>query len=348
VLLTKPFVQMKKLYLFLAVLAPCLTISAQTISLNELLNLSAISAAKFQQYASKKGFQTEKQQSDFVRMQYTRDTNNVFYLSRQWNGTGGWLQLEKITAADYELLKQKMQEEGFVAGELRTKVRTDIFEKGQLVITASPEIDLVEEKRLYNVVIQNRPLPKAKDLQYAEDLLQLDSHQQLAHVFGADNVLKDDFLTADGGTLPCSVIYPQSPYEAVFIWEDRANFRSLYELRVGGNPHTKRALRYSAAVPQNRWMSRQGVYPTMTLDQLCARNEAPVSFYGWGEEKSGLLSPVTSGKLDFKHLSFVFSCFNCNDEKYYGDVQHSADEAIREYRKVHVATLVLKPVKLGN
>ncbi len=337
---------MKKLYLTVALLAGFTSLSAQTITLNELLNMTAIGAGKFQQYASRKGFQMEERQQDFVRMQYTRDTSNAFFISRQWNGRGGWLRLEKITAADYELLKQRMKTDGFVAGELKAKVYTEIFEKGSLLITASPEIDLEEGKRLYNLVIQDKPLPKAKDLQFAEDLLQFDSHQQLVQVFGAGNVRKDVFIQASGKQQPCTVIFPQSPYEAVFIWNDGNNMRQLDQVRVGGNPHTKSSQRYSNSVSQNRWVSRQGVYPTMTLDQLVSRNEAPVSFYGWGAENSGMLSSNTSGKLDLSQMSFVFSCFNCNEDKYYGDTRHNATDVINESRRVHIATMVLKAASL--
>lgn len=340
-------VHMKKFYLLVALLAGLQTLSAQTISLNELLNMAGIGASKFQQYASRKGFQTEERQQDFVRMQYTRDTANAFFISRQWNGRGGWLRLEKITATDYELLKQRIKADGFVAGELKAKVHTELFEKGSLLITASPEIDLEEGKRLYNIVIQNKPLPKAKDLQFAEDLLQFDSHQQLVQVFGAGNVRKDAFIADDESQQPCSVIFPQSPYEAVFIWNDGNNMRILEQVRVGGNPHTRSSLQYSNSVSQNRWVSKQGVYPTMTLDQLVAHNESPVSFYGWGAENSGMLcSTSTAGKLDLSQLSFVFSCFNCNDEKYYGDARHNANDVIRESRRVHIATMILKPETL--
>lgn len=337
---------MKKFYLLVALLAGLHTLSAQTISLNELLNMAAIGAGKFQQYASRKGFQMEERQQDFVRMQYSRDTANAFFISRKWNGHGGWLRLEKITAADYELLKQRMKADGFVAGELKAKVHTELFERGSLLITASPEIDLEEGKRLYNLVIQDKPLPKAKDLQYAEDLLQFDSHQQLVQVFGSNNVLKDVFIQADGTMKPCSIIYPQSPYEAVFVWNDGSNLRILEQVRVGGNSHTKSSLRYNNSVSQNRWASRQGVYPTMTLDQLVSRNESPVSFYGWGAENSGMLCSGTSGKLDLSQMSFVFSCFNCNEEKYYGDARHNATDVINDSRRVHIATLILKPESL--
>ena len=334
---------MKHFYLSLVMVLASMLAQAQNFSLNELLSLNNTAYGKFQNYASKKGFYTEKQQKDYVKMQYSRDSTRTAYLVRQWDNDGGWMRMEKLTETEYHGLKASMQQDGYVIGKMPGKENVEVFEKTPMIITAISEASDDDSGTYYNIVIQKKILPRPRDLQFAEDLLQLDSHQQLEYVFGQGNITKDLFIYPDGTTSSCTVIYPQSSAEAVFIWKDKTNYRMLESIRVGGNSNTKGSLDYNRVVEQNRWASKQGVYPTMTLDKLCALNEASIKFYGWGATHSGGLYPENKGKLDFSQISFVFSCFNCNEQKYYGDKPHNAEEALNEYRRIHIATLVLKP-----
>lgn len=334
---------MKSAYLCTAFLLWGLLSEAQQFSFAELLNLTSINTDRFLNTVEKKGYRPVRSGKNFVTVFYPKDSLGERYLIKQVMDGMGWLKLEKLTPEEYALLRQTVETEGFYKGKTSDKVYTELFEKKDVTITAAPENNPHEGKQWYNVVIEKRILPKLRELIYAEDLLAFNSHQQLQEVFGARQVTKDKYLNPDGTAMNCSVIYPGTSKEAVFLWKDPENMRDLGCIRIGGNKHTSGSFRYSNQVALNQWRSKQGIYATMTLQQLQVLNQSPVRFYGWGGGASGTLCKDNQGRIDFKTLDLALDCFNCNDDAYFGKYPHQSDEALEENRRIYVTTMIFYP-----
>ncbi len=152
-------------------------------------------------------------------------------LTRKAQAQKPYLQYQKLTAQEYERFRQSLLAEGYLAGRKNTSVPIELFQKKDITITAAATEG--EAGQRYLVSIEKRALPRVKDLRFAEDLLTFNSHQHLVVAFGAQNVHKDLFYKSDGTTANCSVIYPGSSREVVFLWQDTANFFQLDCLSMG-------------------------------------------------------------------------------------------------------------------
>lgn len=334
---------MKTALLFFAFYYPfCL--AAQSFTLPELLSLASSSTDRFVNSIAKKGFlPTQQQEAGVVKMFHPKDSVGERYLVKKEQRQSGYLLLEKLSPAEYETMKQKALADGFIQGKGPGKTATELFQKKDVTITVSTEIDLEAEKRWYNVTIEKRNLPKAKDVAFAEDLLHFNAHEHLVSVFGKSHVVSDTYFDKNGAQIPCSVLYPNTGREAVFVWKDGTNLRDLACLRIGSNNQTSGALRNAQSVAQSQWISRQGVFPTMSLNQLQQRNQQAIAFSGWGGGHRGELKKGNTGRIDFEQLDLSLSCLNCNDDVYYGNSTIDSEAAILDGRRIFVATMIFYP-----
>jgi hypothetical protein len=267
------------------------------------------------------------------------------YLIKKLQGQKAYLQYRKLNVQAYAHFKQTLLTQNFLQGKLHGEVPTELFQKKDITITAKAD---PQQPQWFDITIDKRDLPRIRDLQFAEDLLAYDSHLHLELACGPQNVRKDLFYNVDGTTVNCSVIYPGSSREVVFLWQDAANFRKLDCIRIGGNMHTAGAMRHNNVLAQNQWMSRQGLYATMTLGQLQSRNGNALNFYGWGGGARANLCGNNSGNIDFSTLDLAFSCLNCNDDAYYGKQQLASDRAIEDGRRIFIATMIFYPPARSN
>jgi hypothetical protein len=273
-----------------------------------------------------------------------KDSTGSRYLIKKLQGQKAYLQHQKFNVQAYAHFKQTLLSQNFLQGRLYGEAHTELFQKKDITITAKAD----QQQRWYDITIEKRDLPRIKDLQFAEDLLAYDSHLHLELACGPQNVRKDLFYNADGTTVNCSVIYPGSSREVVFLWHDTANFRKLDCIRIGGNMHTAGAMRHNNVLAQNQWISRQGLYATMTLAQLQSRNGNALNFYGWGGGARANLCGNNSGNIDFSTLDLAFGCLNCNDDAYYGKQQLTSDRAIEDGRRIFIATMIFYPPAKSN
>ncbi|MFN2439233.1 MAG: hypothetical protein ABR503_08530, partial [Chitinophagaceae bacterium] len=79
-------------------------------------------------------------------------------------------------------------------------------------------------------------------------------------VFGAANVKKDVFYYSATETNKCSIVFPNTNREVVFIWNDESNYRNTAFLVIGGNSKTNISANFNQQIEQNAWHSKQGVY----------------------------------------------------------------------------------------
>lgn len=217
--------------------------------------------------------------------------------------------------------------------DAKSKTDTSLFQKGDMVVsfTSHPEDSVI----LYSCQVHKQILPKLKDISFGEDLLQFKSHEYLATVFGAQNVKKDLFILSAHKTVPCTVLFPHTRMEAVFIWEDGNNYRKLVAVRIGGDPQTQLSLQYPSSIEQNTWQFKNGLYVGMSLQELQQFNTHTVhsaSSYGRFVQNNETSS--------VNNTALVLSCLNCGDSQYVkADFNNLPDVA--EERKIYLSTIIL-------
>jgi hypothetical protein len=192
-------------------------------------------------------------------------------------------------------------------------------------------------------LLERKELPKAKDIFFAEDLQSVSSHEYLCFLFGEANVAKDVFYYSATETNKCSILFPNTNSEVVFIWGDETNYRNPAFLMIGGNSKTNSSSNFNKAVEQNAWRSKQGVYPGMSLAELQNLNGKEVRFYSWDLEQGGMLVPKNTGQLDFDRLNIVLSCLNCNESGFQQVNTIASNKAVLENKKIYVSTMIILP-----
>jgi hypothetical protein len=235
--------------------------------------------------------------------------------------------LDEISQIKNELIKDNY------FFDTKSKSDTNLFQKKDMVVSfASQPLDSVI---LYSCQIHRQYLPKLKDISFGEDLLKFNSHEYLLTVFGAENVKKDQFILSSSKTVPCTVLFPHTKMEAVFIWQDGSNYRKLVAVRIGGDPQTKLSLQYPSSIEQNTWQFKNGLYVGMSLQELqqfnthSVRSATSYSRFVQNNETSSV-----------NNTALVLSCLNCGDSQYVkADFNNLPDVA--EERKIYLSTIIL-------
>ena len=195
----------------------------------------------------------------------------------------------------------------------------------------------------YVITANKKTIPKLKDIVFAEDLLQLDSHEYLSEAFGRQNVKKDVFPLSSTVSKPCTIIFPNTSRQAIFLWNDEENLRDISFIIIGDQLNADKDVN---AVRLSNWRSNQGVYCGMSLREMENLNKEPVSFYNWRTEAAGFLAPQNKGAIDFAKIKPVFNCMNCNF--LYVDAAVDiiqSNYSINENQKVYVASFAILPEK---
>ncbi len=243
------------------------------------------------------------------------------------------------SVAERNLLNDQVSKLGFINYDNR-KGPQIFYQKGEFTITMQSEV--ADSMQVYSYRVARRSLPRARDIIYAEEMLALASHEYIETVFGKGSVIKDVFYFSEKEKSVCSILFPGTEKEVIFIWGEEGNCREIDLMVFGGGLQTTQV--NQLLLPHNVWRSRQGVYAGMTLKDLELQNGGPVSFYSWASEMAGTLLPSNSGKIDFKKLGVVLNCLNCNIRSYEKTpVVNSAIET--DDRRIYVTTLVLVPEK---
>jgi hypothetical protein len=337
---------MKTITLFIAFILGTLWLKSQSLS-SSMLSFAIADANTTSHEAAGNDYTNAFWKKKRAKVFYPKDSLESRYLLKKIQSQKAYLQRQQLTEREYAVFKQTLLAQSFSLGKPNGSVYTALFQKKDITVIATAKTH-AEKETFYDIAIEKRALPRIKDVQFAEDLLAYDSHQHLELACGPQNVKKDVFYNADGTTVNCSVIYPASSREVVFLWYDTTNLRQLAYIRVGGNMHTTGAMRYNNVLSQNQWVSRQGLYATMTLDQLHHRNGNTLNFYGWGGGARGNLYGDNKGNIDFSQLDLAFGCLNCNDDAYYGKRQLASDRAIEDGRRIFIATMIFYPPTKGD
>jgi hypothetical protein len=320
--------------------------SPQNFQLNDLKDLATFDVQKFDAHISKKEYKR-----DYNSPTESRTVYNYFQSKKSRGNLARAISIQEeldktiicyqtSSQAEFQKLKEQINKDGFKSYAGKTSHEA-ILQKDNLIINLS--IEVKDSINFFTCLLERKELPKAKDILYAEDLINLTSHEFLCFLFGEANVEKDLFYYSPTETNKCSILFPNTNREVLFIWHDEINYRKPAFLMVGGNLKTSSSSNFNKPVEQNAWLSKQGVYPGMSLAELQILNGKEVRFYSWHLDQAGMLAPKNTGQINFDLLNIVLSCLNCNEFGFQQVNIIESQKAILENRKIYVSTMIILP-----
>jgi hypothetical protein len=341
---------MKKTSVILVLLFYAATGRSQSIDLNDLVDFTSFDIQKFDAHIGRKSF---KRDYDSPR---ETQTNYNYFQSKKIKGEQVTRKIsfqegsepavcyQTTSAKEFNHLKNRMLKDGFHCYEnAEGDTKPLLYQKSAYTINTSME--MIDSVNYYTLVFSRMALPKLKDINYVEDLLQLNSHEALVDLFGSPSVLQDKFRFSETEMSNCSVLFPNTAREVIFVWDDESNFRKIAFLLIGKHAETRGTQTFSRQVEQNEWISRQGVYQNMTLKELQDLNGSKLQFYGWSSEQPGVLTSTNSGKLDFKKINIILSCLDCSGNQVYQASMVDSQKAIADEKRIYVSAMIILPEK---
>ena len=243
---------------------------------------------------------------------------------------------------EYSTLLNDLKKEGFYSDGPDEK-NTYLFQKDDMILEVGNKTE--DELTYYNVSVIKDVLPSPKESQYAEDFLGFHSHANLEYVFGRKNVQKDVYYFSDSNVVRCSVLFPNTNRQVIFIWKDELNRRDLSHLLIGNSLRSKNSDKYDDPVSENLWTLRNGLHPNMSLSELIRVNNADIRFYSWNSQYPGIVVPAKTGNIDFKNTGVILSCLNCGSSGPMSNEVISGDEAQNNSNRLFVLAVILMPQK---
>lgn len=317
-------------------------------SLKDLVSFTSIPSSKFDAYISRKGYrpQPDSVYSAFDNSFYkvSKDKTIQTFLGRTDRSDTASLFFQTNSLEEFRELKQELVQNGFVYApyDSSRELFPPLYQRAN--VRVYPSMQQQGNNTIYALEVQRKQLPGATDITFAEDLMQLASHEYLATVFGPSNVHKDRFYFSEKEINKCSVLFPNTGLQVIFIWQDQINHKGLSFIMIGGELRAQSSQSFHKAIEMNKWRSNQGVYLGMSLTDLERLNGGPIQFYGWESEQPGIVSPKSVGNIDFKKLGIQLDCLDCNEDKYYTktDLLNSSD-VLKQNGRVYVSALILIP-----
>ena len=297
-------------------LTPMLWVHAQRkdLSLNDLARITTSSSKEFSNIASKHGFSLPKgfkssTHLNYVHKQSSKD-NISKTLSPLHDEEGSTVLYKTELEHEFNALKEEARAAGFKQIiKDKAPVNETRYQKLEMLLTF--RIEREEEKRIYHIEIKRKNLSSATSYVYAEDLLQIESHQMLEAIFGSQNVKTDTVTIDESQSLTCSVLFPNTYSEALIFWNDKVNAQTVEMIVIGEKLNGN----YWKSSQQNKWHSRQGIYLGMPIKELLSANKDHFNIYGLKTDYPGFVVPDSPGAINFKKLGIQLSCVDFSDEK---------------------------------
>lgn len=312
--------------------------------LGDLVHSAFVPEEKLSSYVTRIGFKTNKLTTvDPEQPQFINKHNKekiIRCLTRHHTQEGATVAFETSSAQEYSLLKKDLLDHQFTR-IVGTAKNQEEFQKENILVTAYPPHGADTN---YRIRIDQKALPMPTELVYAEDLLAINSHEYLVAIFGRSNVRKDTFYFSEKDFTTCSVLFPNTFSQAVFLWEDARNFRHTSLVIIGDRWDQDQAFLNTQGAAQNKWKSRSGAYIGMSLSDVVKVNNQHIELYGWNSENPGYATLNNSGKLDFRRVGLQFLCLDCKDDKYYSKTGLIGSESLlRSQSRVYINKMILLP-----
>jgi hypothetical protein len=324
---------------------------SQPLTVDDLLTLSSLSSQNFDNYLVKKGFSVKRKNTVENTMGFTffekknpaeADTfpsNRSIDLYRK--DDAWYIALHTSSPDEYIDGRNRLKKMNlfFNAGNDTCMKTSLLFQKRAITVEASAVID--DEYEVYTFLVTRKEMPDRVNIRHAEDLLKFDSHEYLVSCFGENNVKRDIYIFSERESKKCSVLFPNSSEQAVFIWADENNFRTISFILISGTPSTPGAVQYSGSFSQNKWALKNGIYPGMRIRELLKLNANDFTFYGSQSEFSLMVEPKVTGNIDFKRIGIGLNCFNCDGSAVMDKSKVSASEAVNNNLALHVSYIMI-------
>lgn len=346
---------MKKLLSFFVYLLSVSVVSGQGLSADRLLDYLTTDPLKIDKLLdNKKFFYANKQRSGdtTIKIYYYKpetkgkkkivDSVKRMILRNEWKG-GSSLTYQTSSVEEFVLLKNELKKEGFYCNRADSGIDSTSLLFQHRELTALAFLQQPDSVKYYALNFFKKTFPVPEDIYFGEDLLVFSSHEYLAGFFGELNVVKDIYYFTGNELASCSVLFPNTKRQAVFIWEDQVNKTGISSVFFGGQQKLKSLMNYDKVIAENDWVLKSGIRPGMNIYQLRMLNKNDFSFYAGNSANSGAVLTQKTGELDFKKEGIILGCVNCNDERYESAKTMSADEAISNEIIMFVLTVILNP-----
>ena len=326
---------------------------SQEYSVKDFLYASTLSPKKLENYLNKKKFvpggssiRNDKVVNVYnvkpAKSKKKKDTLNIKRSIETFH-TKNNSSFTYITSLENEYTEnlEELKEAGFFCGN--EKDTADIlFQKKNISVLANRIIEK-DDDTLYSLAINQQELPLPEDIHFAEDLLQFYSHEYLVSVFGKANVIRDIYYFSEKEVAKCSVLFPKTSRQAVFIWEDNMNLCKPAYLIIGGNMNAGSITNYDGIISENVWNSKDGIYSGMSLNSLMRLNGSSFKFYGKNSESPYMIVPEKTGSINFKTNRVVLGCLNPSGSRLLNNATIGADEILSDNLGLYVYMMMIVP-----
>jgi len=247
---------------------------------------------------------------------------------------------------EYTAVMTTLKEIGFFCGNENDSTAM-LFQRRNISVQAN----LIREPAgdtIYSLSFCQHELPLPEKIQFAEDLLEFYSHEYLVSVFGDKNVIKDLYYFSEREFAKCTVLFPKTSRQAVFIWEDQINLCKPAYLIVGGNMNTKSTAHYDGLIGENVWTSKEGVYPGMSIHSLVRLNGESFRFYGKNSNLPYTVLSENAGTVNFKKNKVMLGCLNPSGSRLLNNTTVNAEEVLSDNLGMYVLMIMVFPSPKDN
>ena len=327
---------------------------SQEFSAKDFLYASSVPSKKLESYLTKKHFlpggskfQDGNQVNiyHFVKPQKNKKKKDTLSINRTIEilRTKNNFSFTYITSLKKEFNESllELKESGFFCGNEKDTAGI-LFQRKNITVLAST-LKETDADTVYSLVINQQVLPLPETIQFAEDLLQFYSHEYLVSVFGESNVVKDLYYFSEKEVAKCSVLFPKTSRQAVFIWEDNVNLCKPAYLIIGGNMNAGTISNYDGVIGENVWNSKAGIYSGMSLNSLMRLNGTSFKFYGKNSPSPYMIVPENTGAINFKSNRVVLGCLNPSGSRLLNNSTVSADEILSDNLGIYVYMMMILP-----
>ncbi len=325
---------------------------AQMWSIRDLAGLTFQSEKKISSYLSRKGFNSAGVDNikDTVVKNYTYigkkrqktiDSTYRFLNLYEVKNVQG-LTYQTSSKEEAESIIQEITGMGFIEPRTINPGWPQLYQKNDVTIVYNSFTE--QDEVIYGFRINRNNLPPAGAIRFAEDLLVIKSHEQLRYLYGERNVRKEKYFFSPEVSTPCSVLYPNTSQQAIFLWDDTTNYHQLSFLVIGGGLQGENAQGFNEIIGHNTWHLKSGLRTGLSIQDLIAKNGSDFNFYGTSSPFYGIIVPDSKGSINFKTTGFKLNCLNCSDSRVLSREIVSAQRAVSDNRRLFVNTIILYPV----
>lgn len=317
----------------------------QPVTVKDLLTLAYLPSKNIEHYLNKKGFVLSWSASDsgnmratFIeRMKFKKNAGPKRSIDLLIKDDTKYFTLHTPVLDEYLEGQHRLIKSGFFYDTLNVKKESMLFQKANISINASSQLQ--DTTTYYSFSLKEKAIPAS--LEFAEDLLQFDSHQFLVSFFGEQNVKKDMYYLSEKELKKCSVLYSGTTRQVVFVWADDIYLNDLSYILVSNVLPTESGKNNNPLSQHNEWQLKSGIYAGMTLKDLLKINGMDFDIYGNKSELAFLIKPNDYGKIDFKKTAVMLSCHECFDNKIFNQPIVSALDVAKANLPMRVFDVVI-------